>query len=306
MARTKKDAAEITEGTITNENIVSGELPPTDPVATAMESILTTEKESESPKQKWRRDKDGLIEGIEYIKYENGKINWLAMIPKEFFVINKQATNETDVAKVDDKHKLILLAGFKYLASLRGYIDEDTTVTSASATYVGTKTSIRWMANFETNNAYVTRSGIADAHPGNVSNKRAQNGFFAPNFLMTISENRSFVRAVKNFLEISVLGQDELGMNSDENASPNSVAANEESEATSILQSILDTNNISFEQFKNSVKRNHDEGRLKNLASSEEWKSVNDIPTDRIFELTKVTKDRVEERKAAKAAASSN
>ncbi len=237
----------------------------------------------------------GLLKNVEYVYNEDDSINWLKMIPKEYFVINKQATNETDIEKVEDKNKLILLAGFKHLAFLRGYVDEDTTFISTSPEYVSAKTKIVWAGNFETKGREVGRSGAADAHSGNVSGKKAGNGFVATNFLMTIAENRSFVRAVKNFLRISVLGQDELGMNDE--VTQTSPQAEPTSAAYKILQKVLDENNISFENFKNGMTKHVADGRIKSL-DVQIWDTINDIPSDRLFELTKFIEARIAEKKA--------
>ena len=245
-----------------------------------------------------KRNTHGLFDDVSYVYNPDGSVNWLAMIPKEYFVINKQATTETNIDNVDDKNKLILLAGFKYLASLRGYISEHTDVVVASPDYVAMSTNIRWMPNFETNGYAIDRSGKADAHPGNVSTKKAPNGFVATNFLMTIAENRSFVRAVKNFLKISVLGQDEVSL-SEDNPSATTPEPEQNNEARKILQKLLSDNEVPFDRFKNAITHYVSKGQLKGLAS-ETWEVIDDIPNDRLFELTKFFKERVEEKKAKK------
>jgi len=158
--------------------------------------------------KKCQRNEHGLLKdpSIEYVFNENGYVDWRKMVSKEFLVPNRSKTQETDVDKLEDKDLLILLGGIKELAQLRGFTDVKYNVVKAERDYVCTACEITWIGNFETDDQPVKFQALADAHFGNTNN-------FAVNFLAAIAENRAFVRCVRNFLRINVVGQDEIGGN---------------------------------------------------------------------------------------------
>ncbi len=152
------------------------------------------------------RDESGLISQpkVDYVFDDRGFVNWRKMVKTEYLVSNRQRTQESDVTQLEDKDLLILLGGIKELAQIRGYSSVEYDVKTPSADYVVATCKIRWIPNFETENREVLFSAIADASPGNTHS-------FASDYLAAIAENRSFVRCVRNFLRINIVGQDELG-----------------------------------------------------------------------------------------------
>ena len=253
--------------------------------------------------KKWQRNEDGLLQNVDYVFNEDGTVNWLAMIPKEYFVVNKQASAETDVSKVEDRNKLILLAGFKKVAQLRGFTNITTDVHQTSSNYVAMTTQIDWLPNYETSGEYVRSNGHADAHEGNVSTAKSPNGFVATNFLMTIAENRAFVRAVKNFLQISVLGQDEVKIGTDEPVHHGGTTTFEElnnGEARKNLQKVLENASLSFENFKNAMTKHVGAGLIKDI-DVQLWESINDIPSEKLFEVTNFLQQRLRARATTQA-----
>ena len=83
-----------------------------------------------------KRDSEGLLENIEYSYKEDGSIDWRKMVKNDYLVPNKQKTSETDVSKLDDSKILILLAGIKELAQIRGFKSVKYTVSHADMEYV--------------------------------------------------------------------------------------------------------------------------------------------------------------------------
>ena len=139
---------------------------------------------------KFKRDANGLLECVEYIFNPDNTINWRSMINKEYLVPNRDAfknqkdvnLKEIDISALPDNQLLILLAGIKELAQIRGYLNVNYDVMQAQPDYVAVKCTINWAPNYETNMQSVSFSALADAHLDNTKD-------FAKNFLMAIAEN---------------------------------------------------------------------------------------------------------------------
>ena len=220
------------------------------------------------------RDENGLISQpkVDYVFDDRGFVDWRKMVKTEYLVANRQRTQEADVTQLDDKDLLILLGGIKELAQIRGYSSVEYDVKTPSADYVVATCKIKWMPNFETEGREVVFSAIADAPPGNTHS-------FASDYLAAIAENRSFVRCVRNFLRINIVGQDELGAGSGSKQSQ----TNAGQQATSFdpkehLSSLMKQKGISFERLKGKLS---EEGYEK----ADSLNSIKDIPNIKIFEL---------------------
>ena len=221
-----------------------------------------------------KRDENGLIEEpkTNYIFNESGFVDWRKMVKPEFLVSNRQRTQETDVSQLDDKDLLILLGGIKELAQIRGYSSVEYDVKSPSADYVVATCKIRWIPNFETEGREVLFSAIADASPGNTHS-------FASDYLAAIAENRSFVRCVRNFLRINIVGQDELGAGSgSKQAQTNSTTQVVSFDPKEHLSDLMSQRGISFEKLKAKLVK-------ETYEKAETFNSVKDIPNIKIFEL---------------------
>lgn len=219
------------------------------------------------PPVEWDRNEFGLLTNINYEFKEDGTIDWLKMIPKEFLVPNREKTSETNIDLLDNSKLLVLLDGFKKVAKLRGFTEVKST-SFGDPNFVSVTTSITWIPNYQDRQP-VTSIGMADATLMNTAS-------FAKDFLTTIAENRSFVRAVRNFLEIPVLGKDELG--SSMSSVGNSKDEESSSKPSSALESLLAANGIKFESFKNQMIKSKIEG-------AENWNELSDVPSGQIFDL---------------------
>jgi hypothetical protein len=216
------------------------------------------------------RNEDGLINGVDYLFTEDGLIDWRKMVKSDHLVPNKDRTSETDVTKLKDYQLIILLGGIKELAQIRGYTDVRYEIVSPHHEYVAATCSISWIPNYETEGREVTFSAIGDASPRNTNS-------FASNFLGPIAENRAFVRCVRNFLKINIVGKEELGgADSPPTATNTSMATSDTSmDPRSILQSVMNEKGVSFE-------------KLKAKLDSEGYDTVenlSDIPKLKTFEL---------------------
>lgn len=164
--------------------------------------------------------KSGLFPHLIYPRKENGSIDWRALINPAHIVFNSK--NEriakeieqayggpakslvyADVAakqNVDDKHILVLLAGWRELAELRGFTSSIPTSISAAPGIVAATHVIKWIPNEEDPDGKET-GATADATMENTG------GF---GYLGAMAGNRAFVRAVRQGLGINVLAYDEI------------------------------------------------------------------------------------------------
>jgi hypothetical protein len=220
------------------------------------------------PPKTLKRNEFGLLENppIPYVFNEDGYVNWRKMIRPEFLVANKQRTQETDISKLEDKDLLILLGGIKELAQIRGFTCVSYDVPEAGPNYVIASCYINWIGNYETSNVDVSFQSLADASPDNTQS-------FARNYLAAIAENRAFVRCVRNFLKINIVGQEEVGVKViEEPGSDNPISP------AAVLHNLMKEKGISFDQIQKRLIKDKYE-------KAEELASINEISKPKIFEL---------------------
>lgn len=225
------------------------------------------EQEFNIPTKVFSRNKYGLINSsdINYIYNEDGTINWRAMIKPQYLVPNRQKTQETDVSKLEDKDLLILLGGIKELAQIRGYTDVTYKVVSSNENYFATSCRITWLPNYETEGREISFESLADASINNTKS-------FARYFLAAIAENRAFVRCVRNFLKINIVGQEELG---DAKLIEENIVVDNPTSPYNLLDKLMKDKNITFNILKNKLVKEN----IENISS------IQDIPKSKIFEL---------------------
>jgi hypothetical protein len=162
------------------------------------------------------RNEVGLLNNINYPLKSNGLIDWRKLIPREHIVLNKynfasraiplDDLSHEDIDRLIDESPeedlVIKLAGFRELASIRGYSLIDPIPVTSSGDSVTMKVVIKWIPNIE-NPLEMTVGATANASISNTDEKFSK-------FLETIAENRAFIRAVRHSLGIISLGQDEM------------------------------------------------------------------------------------------------
>lgn len=202
------------------------------------ENTQTTEIKS------FKRNENGLIDGINYIYNSLGAIDWKLMINPIYLVPNKQKTQETDISKLQDKDLLILLQGFREILRTRGFHSIKYPVINSSPNHCTVVCEIVLIKNIECPEP-MTISAVADATPENINGTGPFKYFLAP-----IAENRAFVRCVKAGLGISILGADEIGDTKlmEEVTSNNSNIGIKS--PTEILKDLMDKHHYSFENIK--------------------------------------------------------
>ena len=165
---------------------------------------------------KYSRNSLGLLQSVDYKFNEDGSVNWRAMVDSKYLFPNKswfEARNKPTPRSVDglqDNQLLIKLAGIKELAKLRGYNSVRYNVIKCEKDHVAIKCEISWVPNFE-NPSQESDYLPASTQFEDVANATTENtSSFATKFLETIAANRSFVRCVRNFLNVHIVGDDEI------------------------------------------------------------------------------------------------
>tara|TARA_E500000318_G_C3569014_1_gene216954 strand:+ start:2954 stop:3682 length:729 start_codon:yes stop_codon:yes gene_type:complete len=229
-----------------------------------------------SSPEKYKRNEYGLLDSVEYVFNEDGSVNWRAMIKpehlypnKDYFEYRKMPVPES-IEGLDDNQLLIKLSGIKELAKLRGFHNVTYDVSESSDTRVVVQCMINWIENYEGNSAQAFAS-IANATTNNT------NGF-AAKFLECIAENRAFVRCVRNFLGIHIVGADEI--DSSKNKSPIEIPTNSSTAKDISPQGILkEKAGVDFNSFKQSLREWYKEGSYTNDPEViKSWNNYKDIP----------------------------
>jgi hypothetical protein len=174
---------------------------------------------------------------------------------------------------LSDNKLLIKLGGIKELARLRGFNSVKYQFIKCELDHVAASCTINFIGNYETGGESVVFEDAANATLSNTSS-------FATKFLETIACNRAFVRCVRNFLNIHIVGSDEIDSSSKSEAAtlPSPVKVNDIS-PTSILeaQSKEKLGCNSFDDFKDVLRELWKADRYKN-DDIQSWNSFNDIP----------------------------
>ena len=221
----------------------------------------------------FNRDENGLLKNIQYHFNEDGSVNWRSMIREEHLFPNKSwfEFRKKDVPRsiegLKDHQLLIKLAGIKELAKLRGFSSLNFQTHKCEESHVAVSCSIAFLSNYETNNESVLYQDMANATLNNTSS-------FATKFLETIACNRSFVRCVRNFLNVHIVGDDEI----DKSDSPPPQPQQLEMGPSGVLKKALKEKHsiTEYEMFKDLLRDLHKEGKV-NSISIETIKSWNDF-----------------------------
>jgi len=178
--------------------------------------ILPYKEGYENGPLKLQRDEFGLLKNVDYKFTADGWVDWKAMINPKFLYPNKswfERNNQPvpdSIKGLEDHQLLCKLGGYKELARLRGYSNVEYKLQYLE-NGVSAICSINWLPNYETLmqrnlsfvNGYANFSSIANSTSDNC-------GDFMAAFKETQAENRAFVRCVRNFLNVNIVGDDEI------------------------------------------------------------------------------------------------
>ena len=240
----------------------------------------------------YKRDENGLLQNVAYEFNEDGSVNWRAMIKEEHLFPNKSHFEmykkpvPKTIKGLRDNQLLIKLSGIKELARLRGFDSVSYETVKCEADHVAVKCCVCFIANYETQKQ-VYYEDMANATFNNTSS-------FATKFLETIACNRAFVRAVRNFLNVHIVGDDEIdksdsskiNINPSDSSNPATLSPN------SILESVVnkELNCNSFEEFKAELRNLWSENLYRN-EKAKEWQDFSDIPAKEARVLIKLVKN---------------
>ena len=234
------------------------------------------------PKILFKRNEYGLIDNgsVKYVYTPEGTVDWRKMVNPKYLVPNKQNFEKfgrpvpKTIDGLEDKDLLILLQGIKELAQIRGFNSENYSLVSPAGDYIALSCAISWIPNFETEGRSVTTSGVGDASPFNTTS-------FGKLFLGPVAENRAFVRCVRKFLKINIVGQDEM--------SPSVSEQPVEDASSSLLEEVMKKHNVTFAKIKEKLIEEKFDG-------ADKINSASDIPKFKQFELI----ERIKKKAAAK------
>jgi hypothetical protein len=236
--------------------------------------------------ESFQRDEHGLLKNIQYVFDDDGSINWRKMVDDEHLFPNSQAFNgspPSSIEGVPDHKLLIKLSGIKELARLRGFSDISYEVVKCELDHVAVICNINFIANYETSGKTVWFQDMANATLDNTHD-------FGQSFLETMACNRSFVRAVRNFLNIHIVGADEIDKSNKKSSSKKS-----NSKPNLSPQSMLDTAfDGNFDNFVSDLRKLWAKNIYKNKDITN-WKSFEDIPIKEARILIKLIKESYKE-----------
>lgn len=220
----------------------------------------------------------GLRPNLDYHFLPSGLIDWKKMIPDEFIVLNREkflkrdepidldSLSKDEVQELKKKAKedelIIKLGGYRELAAIRGFSKVEQQVISASPEFVCVACTISWLPNFETDMFPVSFTSVADAHLGNCAKE------FSANYLSAIASNRAFCRAVREFLRISIVAQDEIAFEK-----PEEIVTAAGVTPIAVLKDKMARMDISFEELKEILLSNEEY----DWTGVDAWKNLKDI-----------------------------
>lgn len=221
------------------------------------------------------RDENGLLSNIQYVFNEDGSVDWRSMIKDEYLFPNKSwfSLRKKDVPRsiegLADYQLLIKLGGIKELARLRGFSDISYEVVKCDIDHVAVICKTTFLPNYETGGQSVVFQDIANATIENTNS-------FAKKFLETIACNRSFVRCVRNFLNVHIVGDDEI----DKSDAPSvKQESNDLSPSGFLKKELRQSRSInSYDEFLPILREMH-KSKLISISTEviKNWKSFEDI-----------------------------
>lgn len=245
----------------------------------------------------FKRDENGLVEGVNYVFTEEGLIDWRKMVPLQFLYVNSDERRKPVLEKkygkslkdidpikdnVEDRDLVIMLGGLKYLLRLRGYTNVSCNVHTSGEYYASVSCHIYFIGNFETGGMQQSYSDCGSAH------LQSTDGF-GKAYLVEIATNRALSRAIRNYLNINIVSREELGAVG-EIKKIESVSTPSNGSANSILQEKCKEKGFSFEVVKNRAisigKELQKDGKQSEFSSEpEKWTDWDSIPPNDCYVL---------------------
>jgi hypothetical protein len=191
-----------------------------------------------------------------------------------------------------DNQLLIKLSGIKELAKLRGFDAVTYDVIKCEKDHVAVKCRIHWVPNFESGTYYSLKQENDDYFNSRVSfediaNATTENtSSFAQKFLETIAANRAFVRCVRNFLNVHIVGADEIDSSQGVPlpSVPQESKRPEKLSPINLLMEKVDLGEEDFSTFKDILRGLWKNKQYQNEKAAE-WESWDDIPKREVIKI---------------------
>lgn len=242
------------------------------------------------------RDERGLLNSVNFIFNKDATVNWRAMVNPAHLYPNKDWFNRRSLPVPEttdglrDEQLLIKLSGIKEVAKLRGYSSVHFLFPKLERDYVVASCSINWISNFETNvnNAEDEWHAISSMDVANATFENTDG--FGQKFLETIAANRAFVRTVRNYLGIHIVGEDEIAKGNGAKAAASAVEGSADVSPQAILSKKFSENiGGEFTDFKSWLRQLWKDESYQNPEAGN-WKAWADVPAKEARALLKFVK----------------
>lgn len=241
----------------------------------------------------YSRDEYGLLSNIDYSFNEDGSIDWRSMVKDEHLFPNKSWFDSRkkplpkSIEGLGDHQLLIKLSGIKELAKLRGFDSVSYETVKCEKDHVAVICTISFLPNYETANQPIVFQDMANATLNNTSS-------FATKFLETIACNRAFVRCVRNFLNVHIVGDDEIDKS---DGSPiKTIADSSALSPQGMLKTLCSDHGIlDFDGFLEKLREWYKDGVYdfkKHSVDPSSWFDFNDVPPKQAREFIKILKNK--------------
>jgi hypothetical protein len=222
-------------------------------------------QQSKNVLKKIERDENGLVKDVEYYFTEEGLVDWRKMIPDKYLYSKGE---EQDISKVDDSQLIIKLGGMRYIAQLRGMLSYKYEIHRSHETYAAVICTIYWLNNFESKTIQTSAVGSATLETTNELTSK---------YVLETAQNRAFCRAVREYLNIPIVSQEEISNTVLSRIEQSSGATeNEESvDLYALLNKVLTEKGITFDWLKERLIK-------LDIPGAEQYNKTADIPKSKL------------------------
>jgi len=222
------------------------------------------------------RDDNGLLKNIQYQFSDDGSVDWRSMIKDEHLFPNRSWFDlrkkdcPRSIEGLSDHQLLIKLSGIKELARLRGFKSITYDFVKCDIDHVAVTCSMEFLGNYETHGELIVFQDSANATIDNTNS-------FAKKFLETIACNRAFVRCVRNFLNVHIVGDDEIDKS--DNKKTASSGSNDLSPSGFLKKELKEKHNVSdYSEFLPLLRELHKSNKISiSTDVIKTWNNFNDI-----------------------------
>lgn len=136
-------------------------------------------------------------------------IDWKAKIEEKYLYTKNEKFKDTPIKDVPENELLLKLGGVQELARLRGFESVTYEIRHIEHDHVFASCKITWAENTVDKEKLPrqTYESVASAKKSGVGPRMAD-------YLETVAENRAFVRAVRRYLGVNIVGEDEINKTS--------------------------------------------------------------------------------------------